>query len=106
MLKKGILAVFKTNVIVLLFNLITNFLLPKYLSVEAYASIKAFQLYVLYIGVFHFGYCDGMYLRYGGKTIGNIDKHELKNDVSTMCLYQLGISILVIASNLFIHDFS
>ena len=106
MLKKGILAVFKTNVIVLLFNLITNFLLPKYLSVEAYASIKAFQLYVLYIGVFHFGYCDGVYLRYGGKTIGNIDKHELKNDVSTMCLYQLGISILVIASNLFIHDFS
>lgn len=106
MLKKGILAVFKTNVIVLLFNLITNFLLPKYLSVEAYASIKAFQLYVLYIGVFHFGYCDGMYLRYGGKTIGDIDKYELKNDVSTMCLYQLGISILVIASNLFIHDFS
>ena len=53
------------NVISLLFNLLTSFLLPKYLSVDGYAAIKTFQLYVVYVGLLHLGYADGMYLKYG-----------------------------------------
>lgn len=66
-LQKGIIAVFLANVINMLFSLATNFLLPKYLSVESYAGIKEFQLYVSYVGLFHFGFVDGIYLKYGGK---------------------------------------
>ena len=57
-LKKGMLYVLIANVINLFFNLITNFVLPKELSVENYAMIKTFQLYVSYAGLFHIGFVD------------------------------------------------
>lgn len=69
--EKGLMYVLIANFINLGFNLITNFVLPKELSVESYATIKTFQLYVSYAGLFHFGFVDGMYLKYGGKTLKN-----------------------------------
>lgn len=77
-LKKGLITIFSANIINLIFNILTNFLLPKYLSVESYAAIKTFQLYTTYVGIFSLGYADGMYLRYGGKNLEDIDKDELK----------------------------
>ena len=72
MLKKGILVIFKANIISLLFNLLTSFLLPKYLTVDSYAAIKTFQLYVTYVGLFHLGYADGMYLKYDYFLLGTL----------------------------------
>ena len=68
-LSKGIQMVFITNVIGMLFSLITNFALPKYTSIETYAEIRTYQLYVTYIGVLHLGYIDGVYLKYGGREL-------------------------------------
>ena len=68
-LQKGIFAVLLANIINVIFSLATNFLLPKYLSVESYAAIKEFQLYVSYVGLFHFGFVDGIYLKSGGKDL-------------------------------------
>lgn len=65
--EKGILIVLCANLINMFISLVTNFILPRYLSIEAYATIKTFQLYVSYIGLFHLGYSDGLYLRYGGE---------------------------------------
>ena len=49
-LQKGILAVLIANMVNVFFSLATNFLMPKYLSIESYAGIKEFQLYVSYVG--------------------------------------------------------
>lgn len=68
-LQKGIVAVLIANLVNVAFSLATNFLLPKYLSIESYAGIKEFQLYVSYVGLFHLGFVDGIYLKYGGKTL-------------------------------------
>lgn len=87
-LKKGILYVLMANVVTLLLNLITNFILPKYLSVETYAGIKSFQLYISYIGVISLGYVDGMYLKYGGKSFEKIEKNKLSSSISTFRLFQ------------------
>ena len=62
-LKKGMLNVFIANIINLIISLFTGFVLPKLLSVESYANIKLFQLYITYIGILHFGVADGMYLK-------------------------------------------
>lgn len=82
-LKKGLMYVLIANFINLGFNLITNFVLPKELSVESYATIKTFQLYVSYAGLFHFGFVDGMYLKYGGKNVKEIRGEDLKTNLST-----------------------
>ena len=54
-LGKGIMVILLANVLNLIFSLLTNFILPKYLSVDSYSAIKAFQLYVNFVGVFSFG---------------------------------------------------
>lgn len=94
-LKKGIVAVLIANSINVFFSLATNFLLPAYLSVESYAGIKTFQLYVSYVGLLHFGYVDGMYLKYGGRELeGNIEK-EFSTNISTMRIFQIFITACV-----------
>lgn len=42
-LQKGIIAVFLANAINVLFSLATNFLLPKFLSVEATLELRNFS---------------------------------------------------------------
>ena len=44
-IKKGLAYVFLATGIGFVINLATNFLLPKFLSVETYADIKLYQLY-------------------------------------------------------------
>lgn len=83
-LKKGLMYVLIANFINLGFNLITNFVLPKELSVESYATIKTFQLYVSYAGLFHFGFVDGMYLKYGGKNVQDIRGEDLRTNLSNV----------------------
>lgn len=95
-LKKGILEILIANIINMVFNLLTNFLLPKYLSIDSYAAIKTFQLYSSYVGIFALGYSDGMYLRYGGREIGNIDQEELKSGMSSFKVMMLCESFLLI----------
>lgn len=105
MLKKGILIIFRANIISLIFNLIANFLLPKYLTVGAYADIKSFQLYITYIGLLHFGYADGMYLRYGGKSRFSIETNELESDIVTMRIFQVAVTIASVIASLFFGDY-
>lgn len=98
-LKKGIAIIFGANLLNLIFNLLTNFLLPKYLSVDCYAEIKTFQLYVGYSGILHLGYEDGMYIKYGGKTINRLNAEEFKTDLNTLVLFQLILAAVLIGGS-------
>ena len=103
-LKKGIMLIFVANVINMFFSLLTNFLLPKYLSIESYAGIKEFQLYVSYVGLFHFGFVDGIYLKYGGKTIEKNVDEQFSTDLSTMRVFQIIITFISICVSLLLKD--
>jgi O-antigen/teichoic acid export membrane protein len=98
------LGVLLSNAINLIFNLLTNFLLPKYLSVGSYAAIKTFQLYTTYVGIFALGYADGMYLRYGGKQFEKINHEELKSCLKSFRLMMLAESIIIIPLTLLYQD--
>lgn len=95
-LKKGLFYVLLANIINLGFNLITNFVLPKKLSVDSYAIIKTFQLYVSYVGLFHFGFVDGMYLKYGGKSVREISHKDLQTNLSTLRMFQIIITVICV----------
>ena len=94
-MKQGILSVFNANTIGMLFSVIIGFLQPKFLPVSTYAALKTFSLYQIFLGTFHLGYEDGMVLKYGGKNIEDIDKHELSSSISTLRLCQLCVSAVV-----------
>ncbi len=92
--KKGIMYVFIANVINLIISLFTGFVLPKLLSIDSYANIKLFQLYITYIGILHFGFADGMYLKNGGKSIYNVNKREILDEFKTFKVFQLVITLI------------
>lgn len=103
-LKRGIVAVFIANMINVAFSLATNFLLPKFLSVDSYAAIKTFQLYVSYVGLLHLGYVDGMYLKYGGRDIGiHVDK-DFSLNLSTMRVLQIVLTVLLTVVGILTRD--
>ena len=102
--KKGIFYVFTANMINLLVGLFTGFVLPKLLSIETYSDIRLFQLYVTYLGILHFGFSDGMYLRHGGKSIGSIDKEEVLVEFRTFKIFQLIITVIAIIVSLIIQN--
>lgn len=94
--KKGIMYVFISNIINLIINLFTGFVLPKLLSIESYANIKLFQLYITYIGILHLGFADGMYLKNGGKSIKEINSKEVLNEFKTFKIFQFVITIIAV----------
>lgn len=101
--KKGAMYVFFANIINLMISLFTGFVLPKYLSVETYADIKLFQLYITYVGILHLGFSDGMYLRHGGKNIKEIEKKDILSEFKTFKLFQVIVAIIAVAISLIMH---
>ena len=95
-LLRGMLYVFLANIINMGFNLITNIILPRFLSVDSYAAIKTYQLYISYIGALHFGFIDGTYLRYGGKNLQSIGTPDLAKNIGTLRFFQIGVTIVSI----------
>ncbi len=75
---KDILKVLFSNVVKLFAGILVGFLIPKILGLTDYAYYKTFQLYATYVGIFHFGIVDGIYLKYGGIKFENIDKNAFK----------------------------
>lgn len=103
-LKRGIIAVLIANLINVVFSLATNFLLPKYLSVESYAGIKEFQLYVSYVGLLHFGYVDGIYLKYGGREIKQKINSVFSTEMSTMGVFLLLATLCTVIVALILNN--
>ena len=87
---------FIANIINLIISLFTGFVLPKLLSIESYANIKLFQLYITYIGILHLGFADGMYLKNGGKSIKEINSKEILNEFKTFKIFQFVITIIAV----------
>ncbi|MDR7813046.1 hypothetical protein [Lacrimispora sp.] len=103
-LKKGILQLLIANVLNMIFSIGTNFLLPKYLSVESYSQIKTYQLYITYVAVLHFGYNDGMYLKFGGRSINEVYNEEIQKNISTLKLFQFIMTICSVCVAFGLHD--
>lgn len=103
-LRKGIIYVFIANIINLIISLVTGFVLPKLLSIETYANIKLFQLYLTYIGIVSLGFADGMYLRIGGKNIETLDNKEILEEFKTFKTFQLIVAVISIIISICIKN--
>ena len=104
-MKKGLLHILSTNIVSLILSLITSFVLPKFLSIESYAQIKEYALYIGYAGFFSLGYNDGMYLKYGGKDLFQINDKDLANNFYNFTILELIISALILLSGALLRNF-
>lgn len=98
---KNVLLVILSNGVKLLSSIATIFLLPLIFTQQDYGFYKLFLLYTSYVGFFHFGFIDGIYLYYGGKSYEELER-------SKFALYTkfLTITQLIIALGVFIFSFT
>ncbi len=104
-LARGVLIILISNVVNMFFGIITNLILPKHLSVESYAGIKTYQLYLAYVGILHFGFVDGIYLKYGGKEIKDLSIDSMKTSISSFRLFQCAVLVIGAILAFLIHDY-
>lgn len=88
---------FSSNLISLIISTFTILLLPKFLGVTEYGYWQLYFLYVSYTGVLQLGWCDGVYLRYGGKIYEKLDKGLVSSQFWYISIFYVSfISLLLI----------
>ena len=98
---KDILKVTFSNACILLSGILVGFLLPKIIDQVDYGYYKTFTLYIAYIGLFHFGIIDGIYLKYGDKDYNELDKEKFRFYTRFLLILEGAISFLFIIISLF-----
>lgn len=100
---KNISYTLSSNLLSLVVSIIVTLLLPKILGVEEYGYYQLYLFYVSYVGFLHFGWCDGIYLRYGGKNYQDLERKKMANQFYALILFQviitLGFYVVMLAMN-------
>lgn len=104
-MKKGIMQIFVGNLIFLVFGVLNNFILPKYLSVDSYAILKTYLLYIGYAAIFAGGYIEGMFLCYGGKTLKEARDLKLGNNFWTFLSFQSILCFIALLIGVLLKSF-
>lgn len=70
-------------------------ILPIALGVTNFGYWQVYLLYLAYVGLFAFGFNDGIYLRYGKYNYDELPKLVFRSSVRIFVLFQLLVSIIV-----------
>ena len=93
---KNLFTAFLAQGLSLLLSAFMSFVIPKFLGVKEYSYWQLFIFYSGYVGFFHFGFNDGVYLRLGGKKYEELDFKGLGTQVKIISVVEVLISLLII----------
>lgn len=86
----------------LIISSIVVLIVPKLIGVEEYGYWQLYLFYTSYVGFLHFGWNDGIYLRYGGKEYGELDKRLFFSQFYMLVFFQLLIAIAIYITTIFL----
>lgn len=89
-----------SNLISMIISTLIILIFPKILGVQEYGYWQLYLFYTSYVGFLHFGWNDGVYLKYGG-----IEYNKLDKDLLSSQFYMLFISQNIIALGLIIISY-
>jgi O-antigen/teichoic acid export membrane protein len=93
------------NLLSLIVSTLIVLIIPKLIGVEDYGYWQLYIFYTSYIGFLHFGWNDGIYLRYGGEEYQNLDKKLFFSQFYLELVLQLLISFIIfILTYYFVSD--
>lgn len=86
------------NLLSLFVSLLTALLVPRFLgeAIEQYGYLQIYLFYTSYIGFFHFGWCDGIFLRDGGKKYSDLDQSVYSGQFWLLTAIQICIGIVIV----------
>jgi O-antigen/teichoic acid export membrane protein len=93
-----------SNIIKLISSILVAFVIPNILGLTNYGYYKVFILYLTYLGLFHFGFIDGIYLKYGGIDYDKLDKKSFRTYFKFLIRLEFIISIIgIVITILFVE---
>lgn len=93
------------NFIALLVSVFSTIVFPKVLSIEDYSYWQTYVFYIGFVTIAGFGWIEGVYLRYGGKTFDSLDRSLFSFVTYGLFVFTTVIFVAVgILSYLFISD--
>lgn len=93
------------NVLNTFISMILVFIVPKSLGVRQYAYWQLYTFYTSYIGFFHLGWLDGIYLRFGGREYESLDKKYFHTQFILLTGMEIIFTITIaIISLMFVGD--
>ncbi len=84
-----------SNLLSLVISTLVVLIIPKLIGVEEYGYWQLYIFYTSYIGFLHFGWNDGIYLRYGGMEYDSLDKKMFFSQYYMLFTVQLLIGVLI-----------
>ncbi|HFI0784495.1 TPA: hypothetical protein ACGO6S_000599 [Streptococcus suis] len=96
-----------SNLISLIISTLVVLIVPKLIGIEEYGYWQLYIFYTSYVGFLHFGWNDGIYLRYGGEEYKDLDKRLFYSQFIELLASQIFIALLIWAGSFyFVEDFN
>ena len=86
---KGFLHALSANIIRLLISIVLTLLLPKLLGVEEYSYWQLYLFYVTYTAYSSLGFCEGIYLKHGGKEYEELEPRMIGSQFWALAVYEI-----------------
>ncbi|MDP5274718.1 hypothetical protein [Chengkuizengella axinellae] len=94
-----------SNLVSFIISILIVLIIPKLIGVEEYGYWQLYIFYVSYVGFLHFGWNDGIYLRYGGKDYEKLDKPLFYSQFIMLMMSQaIFTSFIFVYSSLFVSN--
>lgn len=98
---KNFAYVLTSNLASMLVSALVILIIPKLILVEEYGYWQLYLFYSSYVGFLHFGWNDGIYLRYGGKEYKWLDKGLFFSQFYMLFIFQLIIAVIIYSFSIF-----
>lgn len=102
---KNLSYTFVSNILSLIISAVLILVIPKLVGVEVYGYYQLYIFYTSYVGVLYFGWCDGIYLRLGGKYYKDLDKPLYSTQFRLLGLMEIIIYLCIfLGSRVLVKD--
>ena len=95
-LKTNMIFAFASQGISFGISILQALVVPKFLNVTDYGYWQLFIFFVSYVGFFHFGLNDGLYLKLGGTPYEEMNHDRIGSQLRVSILFQILLGILIV----------
>lgn len=98
---KSIGHVLLSNAVSFAISALVTFVVPRQLGIENYGYFQLYLFFANYTGFLHFGWADGIFLRYGGAYYNKLDYPKISGQVWLYCGLEILLGTIVCLAGYF-----